>query len=237
MKRFRILLSLAALIVLGLGLTARAENFTGGEGWQVVLGENKRMTSNFTSEDIDKVMSGLEPGDTATFMVSIIHDNKETTAWYLSNQVLYSLEDRSDTAAGGAYEYKLIYTDAHGTDKVIFSSDTVGGEGSRDSGAGEGLHGADSALRDFFWLDKLSKGEQGKVTLWVKLDGESQGNSYQDTIADLKIKFAAEFNNGTVEMGDHSQMTLWIALFAVSVLALAAVAVRRLAVRRKEGAG
>ena len=239
MKKFRVLLSLAALLMtaaLSLGLTARAEQYHGGENWQVTLGENQRMTSNFTSEDIDKVMSALEPGDTATFTVTIIHDNKDITAWYVSNKILYSLEDRSDTAAGGAYEYELIYTAPDGTDKVIYSSDVVGGEGSEDSGAGEGLHGADSALKDFFYLDKLSKGQQGKVTLRLKLDGESQGNSYQDTMADLKINFAAEFDNGTIETGDHSQLLLWVALFAVSSCLLAVLVIRRMKSGRKGAA-
>ena len=78
---------------------------------------------------------------------------------------------------------------------VLFDSDTVGGENS--GAAGEGLHGATNALQDYFYLDTLENGQKGTITLEVALDGETQGNDYQDTLADLQMNFAVELRGDT----------------------------------------
>lgn len=58
---------------------------------------------------------------------------------------------------------------------------------------GIGLHEATKELeRQFFLVDTLSKGQTGKVELTVTLEGETQGNDYQDTLADLTMEFAVE---------------------------------------------
>ena len=50
-------------------------------------------------------------------------------------------------------------------------------------------------LMIFFSLDTLEPGENGTVNLTVGLDGESQGNIYQDTLAKLMMNFAVEDNS------------------------------------------
>lgn len=56
-----------------------------------------------------------------------------------------------------------------------------------------GLHEATKELeRQFFLVDTLSKGQTGKVELTVTLEGETQGNDYQNTLADLTMEFAVE---------------------------------------------
>ena len=108
----------------------------------------------------------------------------------MTNKVLHSLEDRSKNSGikGGAYTYLLTYTSPTGAVSTIFDSDTVGGEGV--SAAGVGLHQATESLKDFFFLDTLDKGQTGRITLKIELDGETQGNDYQDTLADLQMNFA-----------------------------------------------
>ena len=105
------------------------------------------------------------------------------------------MEDRSANSgtSGGAYAYRLAYTDKDGRETVLFDSDTVGGEG--ESGAGEGLKQAADALGNkgqYLYLDTLAQGEGGSIRLDVALDGETQGNDYQNTLADLQMKFAVE---------------------------------------------
>lgn len=180
----------AALSVLFLAsgaTTARAESLDGESGWRVRFTENNIMDSNFSSARIAEAVAGLQPGDDITFRVALENKNKAGTEWYMSNEILYSLEDRSGTASGGAYSYDLIYVSG-GSRQVLFSSDTVGGEG--DQPSGEGLHGATDALEDYIYLDTLENGKSGRIELTVGLDGETQGNSYQDTLADLKLSFA-----------------------------------------------
>ena len=115
----------------------------------------------------------------------------------MTNEVLSSLEDDSE-AAGGAYTYILTYTDAEGEENVLYSSETVGGldESARPEEVGVGLNEATYALDDYFYLDTYSCGQGGTITLQVVLDGETQVNSYMDTLARLQMNFAVEYVPG-----------------------------------------
>ncbi len=64
-------------------------------------------------------------------------------------------------------------------------------------------------MGDYFYLDRLGAGEAGKVHLTVALDGETQGNGYQDTLAKLQINFAVEKVTADVvyEPGDPVKIT------------------------------
>jgi hypothetical protein len=96
--------------------------------------------------------------------------------------------------------------------------------------AGEGLHEATDALTDYFYLDTLSSGQSGTVTLKIALDGETQGNDYQDTLADLQMNFAVELTtaSGTrqvVNTGDGRSFLPYILAMALSGLVLLALAI------------
>lgn len=156
--------------------------------WAVSFNGSK-MTSNFDNDKMKDALYGLQPGDTATFTVTLRNDSSEVTDWYMSNKIISSLEDSKDSAVGGAYSYELTYSDGK-TTQVLYSSETVGGE--KNSKTGEGLNEATNSLDEMFALDELSKKETGTVTLTVGLDGETQGNGYQDTLAELKLDFGVE---------------------------------------------
>ncbi len=84
----------------------------------------------------------------------------------------------------------MTYYDPSGAEVVLYDSETVGGEGT--SYVGKGLEQATDSLDDFFYLDRLDAGKAGSVHLKVILDGETQGNGYQDTLARLQMNFAVE---------------------------------------------
>ena len=187
-------LLLAAGLIASMTVTAHAETSYGDPDWAVTFTEDEKMESNFKTADLNDAIYGIQPGDNVILAIQLKNANSATTDWYMTNEVLYSLEDRSRNAAteGGAYTYKLLYTAADGTETTLFDSDEVGGENV--NGAGEGLHQATDALSDYFFLDTLKKGQSGKVTLEVALDGDTQGNDYQNTLADLQMNFAVELN-------------------------------------------
>ena len=193
MKKYICRLCLVLALSLALGMSAFAETIQGDSGWQVTFTGDKKMESNFKSSDMDEVIMGMQPGDRVIFNLSLTNANDTATDWYMTNKVLSSLEDSVGVAKGGAYTYILKYTNSAGTVKTLFDSDTVGGDDI--SAAGEGLHEATSALKDYFYLDTLRKGQSGSITLEVALDGETQANSYQDTLADLQMNFAVELNS------------------------------------------
>lgn len=156
------------------------------------------MESSFKTSDINDTIYGIQPGDNAIVELSLKNENETPTDWYMTNKVLYSLEDRSANsgASGGAYTYRLVYTDKDNNESVLFDSDTVGGD--QNSGGREGLREATAGLEDYFYLDTLDTGDSGKITLEVALEGETQGNDYQNTLADLQMNFAVELNPNAV---------------------------------------
>ena len=187
---------LSAGLVVSMPMAAYGETSYGSSDWNVSFTEDNKMESTFRSSDLDETIYGMQPGDNAVVELSLKNENAAATNWYMTNKVLYSLEDRSANSGtnGGAYTYKLTYTDKNGEENSLFDSDTIGGEGSEESGAGEGLHQATNALEEYLYLDTLAKGDKGRITLEVELDGETQGNDYQNTLADLQMNFAVELS-------------------------------------------
>lgn len=195
MKRYCAAL-LALVMLLGtLSVTAQADTQYGGDGWNVTFSGNQ-MISNFKSSDMDDAIYAMEPGDTVVFKVALDSVYSGSTSWYMENRVLKSLEDSRDVASGGAYSYILTYTDHENNTRMLYSSDEVGGEGVTAAGD-EGLHQATSSLKEFFFLDDIEKNEPGFITLQVHLEGETQGNDYQNTLAELQMRFAVELNSET----------------------------------------
>lgn len=193
---------LSGLMLFGLALPVQAETFYGDSNWNVTFNANNEMVSSFNTANINDVVSGMQPGDNVIITLKLKSENASATDWYMQNEVLYSLEDRSANkqTGGGAYTYRLVYTDISGTRNVLFDSDTVGGESGETvdemlANMGEGLRGATNALKDYFYLDTMYNGQGGTITLEVALDGETQGNHYQDTLADLQMVFAVELRD------------------------------------------
>lgn len=243
-----------ALLLAITPVTAHAEDFTGGDGWKVSF-DGKKMTSTFKNTDIDDEIYKLEPGDTVDLHLSLKNEYSKTTDWYMTNEVLKSLEDTQSVAEGGAYSYILTYIGPDGTKDVLYSSEEVGGE--TKNASGEGLHQATNSLKDYFYLDRLKAGESGEITLKVKLEGETQGNTYQDTLAKLQMNFAVELvdessnppsdnkkpdspkspnsstKTKTVKTGDNSQILLFSILALVAGLVCAGTAIHNIRQRRK----
>ena len=228
---------LALTLMLALPQAAYADHLKGKDGWNVRYTSGGKMESNFRTADYNDPVAGLQPGDDITFTVALKNENSAETDWYMTNEVLHSMEDRGQGAAGGAYSYTLRYQGPSG-ERLLYDSDTVGGELVGE--AGEGLHQATSALKDYFYLDTLKNGESGSVTLVVALDGETQGNGYQDKLADLQMNFAVE-QKGTavkttaVQTGDNRmQMVPMYLTMLVGGAVLLYLSVRALRRYRRE---
>lgn len=194
MKRKLFHLLLPGVLLASMTMNVCAETSYGGSDWRVTFTDEKKMESSFKTSDINDTIYGIQPGDNAIVELSLKNENETPTDWYMTNKVLYSLEDRS--ANSGAYTYRLVYTDKDNNESVLFDSDTVGGD--QNSGGREGLREATAGLEDYFYLDTLDTGDSGKITLEVALEGETQGNDYQNTLADLQMNFAVELNPNAV---------------------------------------
>ena len=224
MKKKILCLAMMAMMVVGTTMTANAEDFKGSQNWLADF-TGEKIESNFTSAAIADEILQILPGDTITLEVSIQNSYEDETDWYMTNEVLKTLEESKDVAEGGAYTYVLSYKGADGAVTELYNSDTVGGEGEVTADL-EGLHPATDSLEDYFFLERLDKGEKGTVSLFVKLDGETQGNDYQDTLARLQMNFAVEKVAGpiVVQTGDASNMMMYAGLALVAGMALFFVA-------------
>lgn len=239
-KRYSGLL-LAACLLLGCACPVHAVEQQGKDGWKAEF-TGKAIESNFSSQSLADEIFGLQPGDSVEIRVAVVNASGRSTDWYMSNEVLQSLED-SSPANGGAYQYVLTYHGS-GDPAVLYSSEQVGGE--TVSSAGQGLHEATDNLEQFFYLDRLAKGEQGQITLRVSLNEETQGNSYQNTLARLQLNFAVEgtgggggrdktvltpgtasviYSPGAVQTGDPGGMVFWSAAALLAGLALVIIGV------------
>lgn len=194
MKRKFMVLLLAFCLMSCMALDVHAEEVNGKSGLQVTFTSGGEMSTNFSGQSLTDEIRGAQPGDTINLTLNLKNENANDTNWYMTNEVLSSLEDDSE-AAGGAYTYILTYTNSEGEETVLYSSDTVGGmdEGDRPQEVGAGLNEATYALEDYFYLDTYSYGQGGTITLQVVLDGETQVNSYMDTLARLQMNFAVEY--------------------------------------------
>lgn len=188
---------------------------------------------------ITDAISELEPGDDVTIKLQYSNSSDDVTEWYMKNDIIKSLED-SSAASGGGYTYKLSNFGPDGAETVIFSSDAVGGVSTE---GGTGLHQADNATEEWFFIQELDQGESGETELYVAFDGESQVNSYQDTAAELTVSYAVEklsepdtiYKHVKVKTGDDSKLMLALVTFlgALILLVLAFISRRN---DRKDGA-
>lgn len=188
MKKKVLCLVMAMVLVAGSGFSVKAEDYQGKDNW-VAEFNGKEITSNFSSDDLTDEAKNIQPGDSITLKVKIKNSDSAKTDWYMTNQAIQSLEDAKESASGGAYEYRLAYTGANGEETELYNSETVGGE---NAAKGEGLHQATNSLTDYFYLDRLEDGDEGVVTLQVRVNGETMGNGYQQTLAKLQQTFAVE---------------------------------------------
>lgn len=187
MKRKTWCLAAAVCMIAGSTLSTQAAEPAAVSGSWRTWFTGEKMESNFNREDILNTIGEMQPGDSVTFRIAVENQDKENTNWYMRNQVLESLEKKGSPASGGAYTYHLAYQSDDGEETVFFDSDSVGGEDSE-----EGLREATSSMEEWFFMDNLAPSRSGNVVLTVALDGETQGNAYQNTLAELELAFAVE---------------------------------------------
>lgn len=190
------ILSLAlAVLMLSVPGKVHAETST-VEGSVTFTNENK-LDSNGTA-DLNAAVGALQPGDEIIIEIAVGNTSGKAANYYMTNEVVNSLEDtEGSNASGGAYEYVLTYTASDGTTTDLFRSTALGGSGATVDGR-VGLKGATSGLEEYIYLETLESGKQGTVRLQVGLDGETQGNSYQGTAANLEMNFAVDTDTTTV---------------------------------------
>ncbi len=179
MKKIITMLLVASLLVLPT-VSAFAQDYEvpgGNVEW-----DGSNLNSNLNS--LQDAIGDMQPGDQVTYTVTVKNSGSKDADFWMSNAILQSFEDNGK-ASDGAYTYYLAFEGPNGTE-VFYNSAAVGGDDST------GLKEVPESLEDAFLLGTLSKGDTGTVTLLVALDGETQGNSYQEALAELQLVFGVE---------------------------------------------
>ena len=223
MRIKRTMLSALMVCALSMGSAGLAFADTSSAGWNVDFNSDKQMISDYDQSAINRQIAMMQPGDDLSLDVSVRNGSSETTEWYMTSTALKTLEEAS-AASGGAYSYTLSYNG-----NEIYSSDTVGGDDSN------GLKEVSDATGSWFYLGSLASGQDGNVTIAMTLDGDSQGNSYMDTLGSLQVNFAVEdttqperriVGGDLVQTGDPMTDTLLV-LLCVALAAATAISFYR----------
>lgn len=231
-RAFIIMLALTMILSGMMIVNAESESYNG-----TAVFTGSKIESSFSSGTIAAAVSDLQPGDDVTFTVEYTNAYDKDTDWYMSNEVLQTLEKSTDarkvtgvgSAENGGYTYELVHYDKNGEETVLFSNAEVGGEEKPNNM--EGLEQATNALDDWFYIQTLSKNETGKVKLHVAFEGETEVNNYMDTSGGLELKFAVEIHDSPgrkVKTGDNTGILLWTTVLLLSsVLMFILVALSR----------
>ena len=235
MKKLITLLLVASLLVFP-AMSAFAQDYTvpgGSVEW-----DGSKLNSNLSS--LNDSIGDMQPGDTVTYTVKLSNNGSKDADFWMSNTILQSFEDNGK-ASDGAYTYYLAFEGPNGTE-VFYNSAAVGGDDST------GLNEVPESLEDAFLLGTLAKGQSGTVTVYVALDGETQGNTYQKALAELQLVFGVEDRTTTtttktitktktvtvpgetkvVRTGDDFNMApIYIAVLAAGVILLVVATGRR----------
>ncbi len=197
--------TLLALAVVTIGFFVgknEAQAATEELAWTVSY-NGSAMTSDY---NVDKsTILGIFPGDTVSYQVTYANNSDKAADFYMSSDVLKSLEDDTDgNTSGGGYSYSVSYT-LSGTTTSIYSNDTLGG----DNADIVGLNQATDNKNTYVYVGRLSAGQSGLVTINVVLDGNSQDNSYMTKLATLDIRFGVEAVTSTVNHVSNSQSVVY----------------------------
>lgn len=215
--------ALALACAVGFSSTAYAQSES--MNWTVTYSADKQMSSNYDQSAVDEKLSGMQPGDSFTMTFSLRNQYDESTDWYMASEAVKTLEEASN-ASDGAYTYKLTFNG-----EEVYSSDKVGGDGA------DGFREIGSATGQWFFLGAIEGDSAGTVRLEMELDGETQGNSYMNTLGTLNVVFAVEdaatgeMTGGTLtKTNDPLMFTAYAIgiLAAVACLAYSIVSIRKI---------
>ena len=192
----KIFSTVLALVVTVAGLmTTSFDSYAATQttGWNVEYnGQGFSSDYNVDKSTITSVM----PGDTVVFQVNYKNNSSATTDFYLSTDVIASLEEKnadgsSANISGGAYSYKISYI-LNGNTNVLYDSETVGGDNTTVVGLQQVQGGLKNGENAFMSVGSLASQASGTVVIEIKLDGNSQDNDYMQKLAQLDVRFGAE---------------------------------------------
>lgn len=238
MKRKILSIICLLCIIASIAVPVYADSSKSNVGTVWFASDGKTMQNDFEEKNVTealyKRLPALQPGDDVLFTINLRNDYSKSTNWYMTSEIIDSLEKVGATASGGGYEYDLEYEGKNS--QVLYRSITVGGDPTTGQKADEqGLKEVNQSLKEdyvkdgvrYFYLDNFAPNQTGAIKLKIKLDGETQGNDYQDRLADLRMNFAVQIvepnsppssNRTAPKTGDENNLLPYYIVMIVSGL-------------------
>ena len=188
MKKFLICLSLVLLLIPGIRKNVYAEEeYDYDLSYDVVFTSEQKLVYRDSAgnefKSFEDSLPNMLPGDSMKVTFNLKNEYNKAVDYYMYNNS-EAFETLTANAKNAAYDYELTYS---GKSAPLYSSDVVGGDEM------QGIEEATDALKDYFLLqDGFANGRTETVSLVLTLDGETQVNSYQDALGNVKFSFAVE---------------------------------------------
>ena len=159
---------------------------------------------NFTTEgkleyknenQIDSYFNKMLPSEVRSLCFTLNNNYDKATNFYISTGIIQNFKNQK--SEGGAYDLKVAL-EANGVITSIYDS-TVGGSTISQGSSIQTNNGLVdmTALEDKIFLTQLAKGQSAKFIYNLKLEGESNDNSYMDAEGILNFQFFAAYQTGT----------------------------------------
>ena len=228
MKKFLICLSLVLLLIPGIRKNVYAEEeYDYDLSYDVVFTSEQKLVYRDSAgnefKSFEDSLPNMLPGDSMKVTFNLKNEYNKAVDYYMYNNS-EAFETLTANAKNAAYDYELTYS---GKTAPLYSSDVVGGDEM------QGIEEATDALKDYFLLqDGFANGRTETVSLVLTLDGETQVNSYQDALGNVKFSFAVEVPPEPTEKheeriiyipntGDSINMNVYIIAEVLSLILLA----------------
>ena len=200
---------LAALMLMAAGAGAFADSMKNEEKYTAEFTGNELSIIGYDEGKIAEIVNSMQPGDDVTITIYLRNSSSGSVAWYMHNEAIKTMEESVSSAAGGLYTYRLTYTDTSGKVlKTFYDSSKIGGELTGAS-APEGLNQINDKLKDWFYVDTFSPKQERMVQFYISLEGETQGNIYQNAAATIQARFAVEPVKSNTTTGGGGTSTLY----------------------------
>jgi len=203
MKRKVLALILAVTMFAGMSITSYAN----GNATVSFTADKKLEYSNVTpgengTVNLGSAFENVAPGETKSQTITLFNENERTADFYMSTEVLDSLEKGKDAAKGAGYD--IILSIKHNAEETVLYDSAVGGykvTDSEETASATGIDAMNTTLgkdanndkeADHILVATLPKGDTADVVLSIAFDGEAMDNNAQGvdySLTDGQIAF------------------------------------------------
>ncbi|SDY04598.1 LPXTG cell wall anchor domain-containing protein [Eubacterium barkeri] len=154
------------------------------EGGQVITfkGEAEKFVQSVDGNLSTEGFMDLQPGEERTLNLILKNDGAREMSFYMSAEIL-------DNIAEKTADSQAVYDFSIAKNGTTFFSTVIGGGSAYNQSVGREYLQEDNDIL----MDTLAVGAQDRVTVAIKLDGQSAENSYMDKTGKIQLVFSAGY--------------------------------------------